>query len=101
MVVGARVRPCPCDLLGAAGPCAFRPYPLPTLMDPRHGDDAAGALYAGAVFPATMAEKANLLIDGAWVQSSDGATFPTLNPATQEVLADVPAATAGDVDRAM
>lgn len=48
-----------------------------------------------------MAEKANLLIDGAWVQASDGATFPTLNPATQEVLADVPAATAADVDRAM
>jgi acyl-CoA reductase-like NAD-dependent aldehyde dehydrogenase len=42
-----------------------------------------------------------MLIDGAWVAASDGATFDTFNPATGEVWATAPEATAQDVDRAV
>ena len=42
-----------------------------------------------------------MLIDGAWVTASDGATFDSVNPATGEVWARVPEATAEDVDRAV
>lgn len=42
-----------------------------------------------------------MLIDGDWVAASDGATFPSLNPATGENWAEIPEATAGDVDRAV
>ena len=42
-----------------------------------------------------------MLIDGAWVAASDGATFDSVNPATGEVWSRVPEATAEDVDRAV
>jgi aldehyde dehydrogenase (NAD+) len=42
-----------------------------------------------------------LLINNQWVDSSDGKTFETYNPATGEVIAKVSAATATDVDRAV
>lgn len=42
-----------------------------------------------------------LLINNQWVDSSDGSTFETLNPATGEVIAKVSAASAADVDRAV
>jgi acyl-CoA reductase-like NAD-dependent aldehyde dehydrogenase len=42
-----------------------------------------------------------MLIDGAWVAASDGRTFPSLNPATGETWAEIPEASAGDVDRAV
>ncbi len=42
-----------------------------------------------------------MLIDGAWSDAEDGATFDARNPATGEVWARVPEATAGDVDRAV
>jgi aldehyde dehydrogenase (NAD+) len=41
-----------------------------------------------------------LLIDNRWVDSVDGATFETLNPATGEVLAEVAAGSAADIDKA-
>jgi acyl-CoA reductase-like NAD-dependent aldehyde dehydrogenase len=41
-----------------------------------------------------------LLIGGEWVDAADGATFETINPATGQVLAQVAAAGAADVDRA-
>jgi len=41
-----------------------------------------------------------LLINNQWVDSSDGGSFETLNPATGEVIAKVSAASAADVDRA-
>ena len=42
-----------------------------------------------------------MLIGGAWVPASDGATFETFNPATGKVWATAPEATADDVDRAV
>ncbi len=42
-----------------------------------------------------------MLIDGAWVDSSDGGTFESINPATGKAWATVAAATADDVDRAV
>ncbi len=42
-----------------------------------------------------------LFIDGAFVDPQDGATFKTVNPATEEVLAEVAEAGPTDVDRAV
>mgnify|MGYP000904167144 CR=1 FL=1 len=42
-----------------------------------------------------------LLIGGEWVEPSDGRTFATLNPATEEQLSDVALAGERDVDRAV
>ncbi|MDA7430061.1 aldehyde dehydrogenase [Primorskyibacter aestuariivivens] len=42
-----------------------------------------------------------MLIDGEWVAASDGGIFPSLNPATGETWAEIPEASAGDVDRAV
>jgi aminobutyraldehyde dehydrogenase len=41
------------------------------------------------------------LVGGDWVESSSGETMEVLNPATGETIAEVPAATAEDVDRAV
>ena len=43
----------------------------------------------------------DLYIDGAFVRPKSGRTFPTVNPATEEVLAEVAEAGAADVDRAV
>ncbi len=42
-----------------------------------------------------------MLIDGDWVEASDGRTFDSINPATGKVWARVAEATAEDVDRAV
>jgi phenylacetaldehyde dehydrogenase len=42
-----------------------------------------------------------LLIDGEWVAPAAGKTFPTLNPATGETLAEIAAGEAEDIDRAV
>jgi len=42
-----------------------------------------------------------MLIDGDWVEASDGNTFDSINPATGKVWSRVPEATAEDVDRAV
>jgi aldehyde dehydrogenase (NAD+) len=42
-----------------------------------------------------------LLIDNRWVESASGRTFPTINPATGEVICQVAEADAADVDRAV
>ena len=42
-----------------------------------------------------------LLIDNKWVDPVEGGTFETLNPATGEVIAEVAAGTAADVDKAV
>ena len=42
-----------------------------------------------------------LLIDGEWVEAASGKTFDTLNPATEEVLAEVAHGEAEDIDRAV
>ena len=43
----------------------------------------------------------SMLIDGEWVDASDGRTFDSLNPTTGKVWARFPEATAEDVDRAV
>ena len=42
-----------------------------------------------------------MLIDGEWVDASDGATLDSVNPTTGEVWCRVPAASADDIDRAV
>ena len=42
-----------------------------------------------------------LFIDGEFVEPTDGSVFKTVNPATEEVLAEVAEAGPGDVDRAV
>ena len=42
-----------------------------------------------------------MYIDGGWVDAQDGKTFESMNPATGEAWAEIPEATAGDVDRAV
>lgn len=46
-------------------------------------------------------DRTGFYLDGRWVTSADGATLPVHNPATEEVIATVPAGTAADVDRAV
>lgn len=53
----------------------------------------------GAHHPA-LREKYHCLIGGELVGSETGETFPSINPATGEKLADVPACKARDIDRA-
>lgn len=48
-----------------------------------------------------MTKTYQMLIGGAWVDASDGGTFTTTNPADGAVWAQVPEATAEDVDRAV
>jgi aldehyde dehydrogenase (NAD+) len=48
-----------------------------------------------------LKERFGLFIDGREVASSDGSVFATVNPATEEKLADVSRATPADVDRAI
>ena len=42
-----------------------------------------------------------LLIDGQWVPSKSGKTFETLNPATEDVIAQVAEGDAADVEAAV
>ncbi len=46
-------------------------------------------------------EKLEMLINGRWCQGGDGQSQPLLNPATEEVLAEVPLASAADLDEAI
>ncbi len=48
-----------------------------------------------------MADQLRMYVNGAWVEALDGATFHTLDPATGEVLASVPRASAPDVAAAV
>src|SRR6476659_7856378 len=43
----------------------------------------------------------NLLIDGEWVEAASGQTFATINPATEETLAEVAHGQAEDIERAV
>src|SRR5260370_4847462 len=42
-----------------------------------------------------------LLINGKWVDSTSGKTFPTINPSTGEVITQVAESDAPDVDKAV
>jgi len=49
----------------------------------------------------TTAEQKRLLINNEWRDSSSGTTMPVVNPATEEVIAEVASADAADVDAAV
>lgn len=49
----------------------------------------------------TQIQSYRMLIDGAWADASDGATFDSISPATGQVWARIPEATEADVDRAV
>lgn len=48
-----------------------------------------------------MSKTYQLHIDGKWRAAADGATMPAINPYNQEVHAQIPVATAGDVEDAI
>ena len=48
-----------------------------------------------------MVQAYKMLINGEWVDASDGGRFETFNPATEQVWASAPEATAEDIDRAV
>jgi succinate-semialdehyde dehydrogenase/glutarate-semialdehyde dehydrogenase len=48
-----------------------------------------------------MTQTVKLFIDGAWVQSADGATVDLVNPANNQVIGQVAVATDADIDRAL
>ncbi|MGH9677179.1 MAG: aldehyde dehydrogenase family protein, partial [Candidatus Acidiferrum sp.] len=57
---------------------------------------------ATTVMEPTVKVSANkLLINGQWVNSASGKTFPTINPSTAEEIAQVAEADAPDVDKAV
>jgi aldehyde dehydrogenase (NAD+) len=68
--------------------------------------ESSGELFAYAPAPESTAvvsvrEKYGLFIDGSFVDAIDGATFPTINPATEETLSQVALGGAADIDRAV
>ena len=48
-----------------------------------------------------VSQKRLMLINGKWTESASGKTFPTYNPATGEVLANVAEGDREDIDRAV
>ena len=48
-----------------------------------------------------MYQRFGLFIDGRWQAAGSGRTFPVIDPATEKVIGQVPAATAADLDRAL
>ena len=48
-----------------------------------------------------QAQKYKLLVNGDWVASDIGKTFPVYDPSTEEAIAEVPDSNAKDVDRAV
>ena len=55
----------------------------------------------GSAATAFLQKEMKLLIDGAWVPARSGETFTVEDPATQEVIARVPAGDKADIDRAV
>src|SRR2546429_3488082 len=54
-----------------------------------------------AIEPNVKINATKLLINGQWVSSTSGKTFPTINPANGEVITQVAEADAPDVDKAV
>ena len=48
-----------------------------------------------------IARKQKLLINGKWVEAASGKTFPSYNPATGEVLANIAEGDREDINRAV
>lgn len=49
----------------------------------------------------TALKKYQMYVDGEWVDADSGETFQSVNPATGDAWAEIPAASAADVDRAV
>src|SRR5580700_913028 len=49
----------------------------------------------------TQAQTYRMYVDGEWIESSSGKTFPVYDPSTEEIIAEVPDSNAKDVDRAV
>jgi betaine-aldehyde dehydrogenase len=49
----------------------------------------------------TQAQKYQMLVNGEWVTSNSGKTFPVYDPSTEDVIAEVPDSNAKDVDHAV
>ena len=49
----------------------------------------------------TTPKRPQLYVGGAWVDASGDESVPVVNPATEEVIADVPQGTVADVDAAI
>src|SRR5690606_40314931 len=89
----------------AAPEAAHRPLLGPRL---RHSQLKAGPMSNFEYAPAPesrsvvdIASSYGLFIDGKFTEAADGATFKTVNPATEEVLADIAEAGEADIDRAV
>src|SRR5271156_5229216 len=54
-----------------------------------------------AIEPSVKIGATKLLINGKWVNSASGKTFPTINPATGDVITQVAEADEADVDKAV
>ena len=54
-----------------------------------------------ATTSSNVVEHVGNYIDGAWCNAEGGATLPVVDPATDEVIAEVPASAHADVDRAV
>src|SRR5437588_8094173 len=54
-----------------------------------------------AIEPNVKISATKMLINGQWVSSASGKTFPTINPSTGEVITQVAEADAPDVDKAV
>ncbi len=50
---------------------------------------------------AWLAKTRRMLVNGQWVAAASGETFPTFNPATGEVICDIPSGGKTDIDRAV
>ena len=59
------------------------------------------ATATAAIEPSVKISANKLLINGKWVNSASGKTFPTINPSTGEVITQVAEADAADVDKAV
>ena len=59
------------------------------------------ALPGQAQAPQFIRSRHQFLIDGKWLDSASGQDSATLNPATEEILAEVPRGNAEDIDRAV
>ena len=66
---------------------------------PRDGGSSGTVPVTGPPDPGRLLTR--LLIGGEWVEAAGGATVPTVDPATNRTIAEVSAAQAGDVDRAV
>jgi acyl-CoA reductase-like NAD-dependent aldehyde dehydrogenase len=55
----------------------------------------------GKAATAFLGRKHRMLVDGKWVEARSGETFPVEDPATQEIVGQVPAGDKADIDQAV